>query len=573
MFSCSDLSSILLSGKMISTKYIESSKESIDISSVCTENIFLINLMDNSDNNEWSCFLPSNITISVDNHNCKNNCGRQCENKCNDRCKCECHGSYFYNSSNKKITTNFVNFCESLCVSKVVYPNGRCNIEYKSRVRNISEKGNFIIENNTFDEDFYMNWRECILDTTEPLIDDTNVWKKNNYTEFYIPTTKYGNYIRNEVDGEICKEHNYVSARKNIFVKEYIKSIRQVNRYDCLLRKLKYGQHIIICDKNVPTKDCSENGLCNMSIDKLESLLNNPNENFGYSLALAYSLLKDFERSANGLKECYLCEKIHKKEDFLKFRCGHFMCTDCFIEINKNNYYILSNCHRCGSKGLANNKYFINIHDDCMHHALESHPLYSEEYRVTNKDMYEHYRELSILKVIFDLENFSPIDGLSIVLKIKASNIEELFVKLYECKFIYDKIIGYFKRDSITLYTSNDHVIGDPYDKLFIRYDDYFTHGITLVIECNPTMMMTIQCTNNVYIDKNYRKIDVDNEICKCDMKINHEHFKMLFLFLNNHAKKMGHRDRHGERHISWDEEPTIFIVPNDLEHYYFYSR
>ncbi len=566
---------------MISTKYIKSSKELINISSVCTENILLINLMDNSNNNEWSCFKPSKITISVDNHDCKNNCGRQCEidgceNKRYDdqkyNCNCKCH-QYCYDFKNlciKKITTNFVNFCESLCISNVVYPNGRCNIEYKSRVKNISEKGDFILENNTFNEYIYMNWRKSILYTTEPLINDTDIWKKKNYREFYIPITEYGNYIRNKVNGAICIEYNYVSARKNIFVKEYIKSIRELNKYIFLFNELINGKRIIICDKNVPTKDCSEDGICNMSFDKLESLLNNPNQNFGYGLALAYSLLKEFERYVNGLKECYLCETIHKKEDFLTFGCGHFMCTECFIQINKNNHYTLNYCHKCNFEKILNNGYFIDA--DMMNNASETHPLYNKKYRITNKDMYEHYRDLPILKVISDLENFSPIDGLSVAFKIKASNIEELFVKLYECKFIYDFIINYFNYDSITLYTSNDHVMGNPYDKLYICYHDNFTHGVTLVIECNPIMMTTIQCENNDYINKNYRKIDVNNEIYKCDIKINYEHFKMLFLFLNNHAKKMGFRDRHGQRHISWKEEPIIFIIPNDLEHYYFFS-
>ena len=42
--------------------------------------------------------------------------------------------------------------------------------------------------------------------------------------------------------------------------------------------------------------DCNDNNICNMSIDKLEILLNDTNEAFGHGLCLAYSLLLDLQK-------------------------------------------------------------------------------------------------------------------------------------------------------------------------------------------------------------------------------------------------------------------------------------
>lgn len=42
-------------------------------------------------------------------------------------------------------------------------------------------------------------------------------------------------------------------------------------------------------------KNCDENNICHMSIEKLEILLNDTNEAFGHGLCLAYSLLIDLQ--------------------------------------------------------------------------------------------------------------------------------------------------------------------------------------------------------------------------------------------------------------------------------------
>lgn len=73
--------------------------------------------------------------------------------------------------------------------------------------------------------------------------------------------------------------------------------------YQELLNKLKKAKNIMICEVDVPAKnkkgeygkDCDENNICYMTIEKLELLLNDTNEAFGHGLCLEYSLLNDLK--------------------------------------------------------------------------------------------------------------------------------------------------------------------------------------------------------------------------------------------------------------------------------------
>ena len=59
------------------------------------------------------------------------------------------------------------------------------------------------------------------------------------------------------------------------------------------------GQEADTVDHVVPRRlggnDCDDNNICNMSIEKLELLLNDTSEAFGHGLCLAYSLLIDLQ--------------------------------------------------------------------------------------------------------------------------------------------------------------------------------------------------------------------------------------------------------------------------------------
>jgi hypothetical protein len=79
--------------------------------------------------------------------------------------------------------------------------------------------------------------------------------------------------------------------------------IKKLKEYEILLTKLKNNENIMICEVDVPAldkkgefgKNCDKNGICYMSIELLENLLNDPSEAFGHGLCLAYSLLIDLE--------------------------------------------------------------------------------------------------------------------------------------------------------------------------------------------------------------------------------------------------------------------------------------
>ena len=57
--------------------------------------------------------------------------------------------------------------------------------------------------------------------------------------------------------------------------------------------------NVITIDLLTPKSiDCNDN-ICNMSIEKLELLLNDTSEPFGHGLCLAYSLLIDLQSAFN----------------------------------------------------------------------------------------------------------------------------------------------------------------------------------------------------------------------------------------------------------------------------------
>lgn len=96
---------------------------------------------------------------------------------------------------------------------------------------------------------------------------------------------------------------NYIDARKQIYVTEYIRLVKQLPEYKILLYKLKSGTNLLISEIDVPAngkkglygRDVDADGNCIMSIEKLEQLMNDPSEAFGHGLALSYALLKDLK--------------------------------------------------------------------------------------------------------------------------------------------------------------------------------------------------------------------------------------------------------------------------------------
>lgn len=101
---------------------------------------------------------------------------------------------------------------------------------------------------------------------------------------------------------------DYITSRKQLYMKEYTRLIKPLSEYDILLNKLKNNKNIMICEVDVPAihkkghfgKDCNENNICrDITIDRLELLLDDPSEAFGHGLCLAHALLTDLHTHKN----------------------------------------------------------------------------------------------------------------------------------------------------------------------------------------------------------------------------------------------------------------------------------
>lgn len=138
----------------------------------------------------------------------------------------------------------------------------------------------------------YRRWRDSLWSCENPIRYPNGINRRQN-TQFTLIRDKNGNR----------KTLDYLESRKDLYVKEYIRLAKKTDEYHELLDNLLNGENLLICEIDVPSKgkrgeyikDVDENGNCDMTIEKLELLINDPSEAFGHGLALSLSLLKDFE--------------------------------------------------------------------------------------------------------------------------------------------------------------------------------------------------------------------------------------------------------------------------------------
>lgn len=138
--------------------------------------------------------------------------------------------------------------------------------------------------------DLYLNWRNSIWSCQNAIRYPNGLANRKN-TKFTLITDKDGKQER----------LNYIDARKRLYVKEYIRLMRNTKEYQLLLSWIRKGEKLLICEIDVPAKnkkgdygkDCDDQNNCTMNLDKLKRLLDDPNEAFGHGLCLAYALLSD----------------------------------------------------------------------------------------------------------------------------------------------------------------------------------------------------------------------------------------------------------------------------------------
>jgi len=194
----------------------------------------------------------------------------------------------------------FENFYQGCKVYDIVYENEVYPSKYQMnnpkylwwKFDPLTPTGDVLVKNGVLNYKLYYRWRNSLWACKNPIRYPNKMHNRKN-TQFALSITKDGKETRLD----------YMSTRKEIYVKEYIRLIKKLPEYKELLDKLKRGENIMICEMDVPAKnkkgeygkDCDNNNICHMSIKKLELLLNDTNEAFGHGLCLAYSLLIDLQ--------------------------------------------------------------------------------------------------------------------------------------------------------------------------------------------------------------------------------------------------------------------------------------
>lgn len=183
-------------------------------------------------------------------------------------------------------------------VSNEVYPSKyqQGNPKYlwwKYEAKN--KYGDCIVDNEgNINYDVYLNWRKSLWECKNPIRYPNKIGGRKN-CKFALIIDKEGNEVRMD----------YLTFRKEVYVREYIRLIKQTKEYDELLTMLKEGKKLMLCEIDVPAigkkgkyeikqiEPKDDLNICFMTKEYINELLNDSNEAFGHGLALALSLLND----------------------------------------------------------------------------------------------------------------------------------------------------------------------------------------------------------------------------------------------------------------------------------------
>jgi len=190
----------------------------------------------------------------------------------------------------------FENFWQGSKVYDIVYENkvypskyhvGKPEHLWWSFIPQGGDEGDVLINDNVINYDLYFRWRDSLWSCQNPIRYPNKIHRRKN-TKFSLVIN--GNEIRMD----------YQTARKEIYVKEYIRLVKKTSEYTLLLNKLKNNENIMICEVDVPAKgkrgnygQCNDINVCELTLDIVEGLLNDTSEAFGHGLCLVYSLLMD----------------------------------------------------------------------------------------------------------------------------------------------------------------------------------------------------------------------------------------------------------------------------------------
>ena len=149
---------------------------------------------------------------------------------------------------------------------------------------------------NTITSEYY-NWRNSLWQCPHP-IRYPNGRNRTKLTLFSLGYVLNGNVYEE-------RRYNYIEARKDIYMKEYIRLIRKLPIYQELLIKVKNGQNILITEVDLPElnkkgyygKFVDSDNIYRPTLGTLNLLLKDSSEPFGHGLCLAYALLEDISKN------------------------------------------------------------------------------------------------------------------------------------------------------------------------------------------------------------------------------------------------------------------------------------
>lgn len=134
----------------------------------------------------------------------------------------------------------------------------------------LDSMGDVIFQNDIINYELYFRWRNSLWECKNPIRHPNKINRRKN-TQFALCIDKEENEHRLD----------YITTRKQIYVKEYIRLIKELPEYKKLLDKLKNSENIMICEMDVPAnnkrgeygKNCDENNICHMSIEKIRIII------------------------------------------------------------------------------------------------------------------------------------------------------------------------------------------------------------------------------------------------------------------------------------------------------------
>ena len=202
---------------------------------------------------------------------------------------------YFLKTDGKECINNngnvlFENFWQGSKVYPIVYPidvyphfSLKGNSKYLSWSWKTTNK--HFIDDKV--QDSYYEWRQSIYDCPKAIRYPNGF---NNRTKCLFALV--GN-----------KRLNYIESRKEIYVKEYSRLIRNTEIYKILLQKLIENKNICIVEIDVPSfnkdgiwKTDDNNNIFKPTLETLKLLLDDPKYPFGHGLVLSLCLLEDYTK-------------------------------------------------------------------------------------------------------------------------------------------------------------------------------------------------------------------------------------------------------------------------------------